>query len=83
MPLLTRGLAQTLGIATDEAQAFAFLYGMLPSAPTVVVFAREFGQPSHGEYLASVQFVGLILTVTRKHQPLPTPCTACDLAPLD
>lgn len=64
MPLLTRGLAQTLGVTDPDAQAFAFLYGMLPSAPTVVVVAREFGQHANAQYLAAIQFVGLILAVS-------------------
>ena len=36
-----------------SARAFAFLYGMLPSAPTVVVFAREYGERS--SFLATLQ----------------------------
>jgi len=63
MPLLTRVLAEIFGVTEANAVNFAFLYGMLPSAPTVVVFAREFRQRSSAEYLASILFVGLILSV--------------------
>ena len=45
MPLLTRALAELFGVADADALNFAFLYGMLPAAPTVVIFAREFGPP--------------------------------------
>lgn len=61
MPLLTRVIAETLGVESPDARSFAFLYGMLPSAPTVVVFAREYGQAPG--FLAAVQFVGLLVAV--------------------
>ena len=67
MPLLTRVLAEIFGVTEANAVNFAFLYGMLPSAPTVVVFAREFRQRSSAEYLASILFVGLILSVRSSH----------------
>ena len=40
--------------------SFAFIYGMLPAAPTVVVFAREYGEPS--ELLAALQLLCLLLS---------------------
>lgn len=39
---------------------FVFLYGMLPSAPTVVVFAREFG--GDASLLAALQLIGLLVS---------------------
>ena len=50
-----------LGVRSEQSRAFSFIYGMLPSAPTVIVFAREFGQPS--ETLAALQFLCLLLAV--------------------
>ena len=41
MPLLGRLTAAALGVTDLAALDFAFLYGMLPSAPSVVVFARQ------------------------------------------
>ena len=41
LPLAMRAFADVLGVSTDASHDFAFLYGVLPSAPTVVVFARE------------------------------------------
>ena len=46
--------------------------GMLPSAPTVIVFAREYDQPS--ATLAALQFLCLLLAVppaNPKPQPQP------------
>ena len=45
----------------DEHNAFAFVYGMLPSAPTVVVFAREYGE--RAGFLAALQLLCLLVTV--------------------
>ena len=45
-PLLIRILGDVaFGVSHEDARNFAFLYGMLPSAPTVVVFAREYAAP--------------------------------------
>ena len=60
-PLAMLIVGDLLGITTERSRAFSFIYGMLPSAPTVIVFAREFGQPS--ETLAALQFLCLLLAV--------------------
>jgi len=73
LPLLTRVLAELFGVTDSDGRNFAFLYGMLPAAPTVVVFAREYSQRANAEYLASVQFVGLLLAVRTRAGPNPLP----------
>ena len=55
------GVDQPGGGMMDEATAFAFVYGMLPSAPTVVVFAREYGERS--SFLATLQLISLVVCV--------------------
>jgi predicted permease len=50
--------------STDDPMvlySFVMLYGILPSAPTVVVFAREYGESS--VFLAGLQLVGLFTSV--------------------
>lgn len=65
-PLLMRiFVAWFVEPSADEADvqatfSFAFIYGMLPAAPTVVVFAREYGEPS--ELLAALQLLCLLLS---------------------
>jgi predicted permease len=67
-PLLMRLFLTLLESDTDrtsadgqDARGFSLLYGMLPTAPTVVIFAREFGEPS--DFLAALQLLGLAVTV--------------------
>ena len=60
-PLAMLIVGDLLGIESERSRAFSFIYGMLPSAPTVIVFAREYGQPS--ETLAALQFLCLLLAV--------------------
>ena len=69
-PLLMRLFADALVRGTDPneydeeegaSRAFAFVYGALPSAPTVVVFAREYGEKT--SFLATLQMLVLIATV--------------------
>ena len=61
MRLLVAMLVPLTSPAASDSHSFAFLYGMLPSAPTIVVFAREYGERS--DMLAALQLLCLSLAV--------------------
>ena len=79
-PLLIRILGDVaFGVSHEDARNFAFLYGMLPSAPTVVVFAREYAAPRNSARTRrnSAQFSdGLSTTSTGTASP-PTASPPC------
>ncbi len=75
LPLLMRllvaaALPDSAGGASWETSSrdFTFIYGMLPSAPTVVVFAREYGDGDVAALLAALQLICLLASV---------PCLLC------
>ena len=57
----TRDRSKRVRRGGGASRAFAFVYGALPPAPTVVVFAREYGEKT--SFLATLQMLVLIVTV--------------------
>ena len=62
LPALMRLVGTALlPAAAGPSLAFCFLYGMLPSAPTALVFAREYGADSN--LYAAMQLLGLLASI--------------------